>query len=93
MAGRVDGNILDDVSSSPPTSAATFAATGTSKTKLHWVRDVTCNEDRSRARHAPRAMASLRNLATSAHRQTGHTNSAQALRHTARNAIRALTRL
>ncbi len=53
---------------------------------LHWVRDVTYNEDQSRARTGtvPRVMASLRNLATSAHRQAGHTNIAQALRHTAR---------
>jgi predicted transposase YbfD/YdcC len=63
--------------------------------KLHWVRDVTYNEDQSRARTgtAPRVMASLRNLATSAHRQAGHTNIAQALRHTARNPTRALTLL
>src|SRR5207302_1850191 len=65
----------------------------TSKTKLHRVRDVTYNEDQSRTRTAPRVMASLRNLATSAHRQAGHTNIAQALRHTARNATRALTLL
>ncbi|MFF1614410.1 ISAs1 family transposase, partial [Amycolatopsis sp. NPDC058278] len=63
--------------------------------KLHWVRDVTYNEDQSRARTgtAPRVMATLRNLATSAHRQAGHTNIAKALRHTARNATRALTLL
>ncbi|MFG1641322.1 ISAs1 family transposase [Amycolatopsis sp. NPDC049252] len=63
--------------------------------KLHWIRDVTYNEDRSRARTgtAPRAMASLSNLATSAHRQAEHTNIAKALRHTARDATRALTLL
>ena len=63
--------------------------------KLHWIRDVTYNEDQSRARTgtAPRVMASLRNLATSAHRQAGHTNLAKALRHTARNTTRALTLL
>ncbi|WP_274379339.1 ISAs1 family transposase [Amycolatopsis mediterranei] len=63
--------------------------------KLHWVRDVTDNEDQSRTRTgtAPRVMASLRNLATSTHRQAGHTNIAQALRHTARNTTRALTLL
>ncbi|MDT7803342.1 MAG: hypothetical protein QOI78_6775 [Actinomycetota bacterium] len=38
-------------------------------------------------------MASLRNLATSTHRQAGHTTIAKALRHTARNATRALTLL
>jgi predicted transposase YbfD/YdcC len=63
--------------------------------KLHYVRDVTYNEDASRARTgtAPRVMATLRNLATSTHRQAGHTNIAKALRHTARNATRALTLL
>ncbi|ADJ41932.1 transposase [Amycolatopsis mediterranei U32] len=63
--------------------------------KLHWVRDVTDKEDQSRTRTgtAPRVMASLRNLATSTHRQAGHTNIAQALRHTARNTTRALTLL
>ncbi|RSM45520.1 ISAs1 family transposase [Amycolatopsis balhimycina DSM 5908] len=63
--------------------------------KLHYVRDVTYKEDQSRARTgtAPRVMATLRNLATSAHRQAGHNNIAKALRHTARNATRALTLL
>ncbi|MEV4315770.1 ISAs1 family transposase [Actinocrispum sp. NPDC049592] len=51
--------------------------------RLHWVRDVTCTEDTSRLRtgNAPRAMASLRNLASSALRTTGWINIAQALRH------------
>jgi predicted transposase YbfD/YdcC len=63
--------------------------------RLHWVRDVTYNEDHSRLRtgNAPRAMASLRNLAISALRHTGATNIAQALRHTARNTNRPLTLL
>ncbi len=63
--------------------------------KLHWVRDVTYNEDQPRARTgtAPRVIASLRNLATSTLRQAGHTNIAKALRHTARDATRALTLL
>ena len=60
--------------------------------RLHWVRDVTYREDASRLRTgtAPRAMASLRNLAISALRQTGHTNIAAGLRHMARNPTRPL---
>jgi predicted transposase YbfD/YdcC len=60
---------------------------------LHWVRDVTYHEDLSQVRtgHAPQVMASLRNLAISAHRLAGATNLAAALRHCARNAARTLT--
>lgn len=60
--------------------------------RLHWVRDVTYGEDTSRLRTgtAPRAMATLRNLAISALRQTGHTNIAAGLRHMARNPTRPL---
>jgi predicted transposase YbfD/YdcC len=51
--------------------------------RLHWVRDVTWDEDRSQVRTGtgPRAMASLRNLAVSILRIHGVTNIAQALRH------------
>ncbi len=61
--------------------------------RLHWVRDTTYHEDHSRVRTrtAPRAMASLRNLAISAPRTAGHTSIAAALRHTARNTTRPLT--
>ena len=61
--------------------------------RLHWVRDTTYREDHSRVRTgtAPRAMASLRNLAISALRTAGHTSIAAALRHTARDANRPLT--
>jgi predicted transposase YbfD/YdcC len=60
--------------------------------RLHWVRDVTYGEDASRLRTgtAPRAMASLRNLAISALRQAGHTDIATGLRHMARNPTRSL---
>ncbi|MFI7679592.1 transposase [Actinophytocola sp. NPDC049390] len=63
--------------------------------RLHWVRDVTYTEDHSHLRTgtAPRAMASLRNLAISALRQTGWTNIAQALRHMSRDTTRPLTLL
>jgi predicted transposase YbfD/YdcC len=51
--------------------------------RLHWVRDVTYDEDRSQVRThtGPRAMASLRNLALSILRINGATNIAQAIRH------------
>jgi predicted transposase YbfD/YdcC len=60
--------------------------------QLHWVRDVTYGEDVSQARsgNGPHIMASLRNLAISILRFTGHTNIAAALRHTARAPNRAL---
>lgn len=61
--------------------------------RLHWVRDVTYHEDHSRIRtgNAPRIMASLRNLAISAHRLTGATNIADALRRTSAYFTRPLT--
>ncbi|AXE38835.1 hypothetical protein JS278_01672 [Acidipropionibacterium virtanenii] len=53
--------------------------------RLHWVRDVTFDEDRSQIRtgQGPHVMASLRNLAISIHRLTGATNMAQATRQAA----------
>jgi len=50
--------------------------------RLHWVRDVTFDEDRSqiRTRNAPRVMASLRNFAISLFRYLGSTNIAKSLR-------------
>lgn len=60
--------------------------------KLHYVRDVTYNEDASqtRTRNGPRIMASFRNLAISTLRLAGNTNIAAALRHTARDFTRPL---
>jgi predicted transposase YbfD/YdcC len=54
--------------------------------RLHWVRDVTFDEDRSGVRTGagPRVMASLRNTAISLLRLAGWTNIAAALRHHAR---------
>lgn len=50
--------------------------------RLHWVRDVTFDEDRSqvRAGHAPQVMAALRNVAISALRLCGAENIAAACR-------------
>lgn len=55
--------------------------------QLHWVRDVTYDEDRSQVRtgNAPQVMATLRNTAISLLRLTGWTNIAAGLRHHARN--------
>ena len=60
--------------------------------KLHYVRDVTFDEDRSRVRkHAgPHVMASLRNLAISLLRMAGAENIAAALRACGRKDTRAL---
>ena len=50
--------------------------------RVHWVRDVTFDEDRSQVRKnaGPNVMASLRNLAISLLRMAGAKNIAQALR-------------
>ncbi len=53
--------------------------------RLHWVRDVTFDEDRSQVRtgSGPRALASLRNFVISCLRLAGCTNIAQGLRRLA----------
>lgn len=55
--------------------------------KVHWVRDVTFDEDRSRVRagHGPQVMATLRNTAISLHRRAGQSNIARACRYLAAN--------
>ena len=60
--------------------------------RLHWVRDVTFDEDRSQIRtgHGPAVMATLRNLAISLHRAAGATNVAQACRNVSRHPNRVL---
>jgi predicted transposase YbfD/YdcC len=60
--------------------------------RLHWVRDVTYNEDHSQIRtgEGPRTMATLRNLAISLHRLHDIKNIAKALRSFARKPERAL---
>jgi predicted transposase YbfD/YdcC len=63
--------------------------------KLHWVRDVTYQEDKSLVRtgNAPRVMATLRSLAISLLRLDGHNNIAAANRHHARDPHRTITLL
>jgi predicted transposase YbfD/YdcC len=59
---------------------------------LHWVRDVSFDEDRSQVRtgNGPQIMAALRNLVITALRLAGVTNIAAALRHHARDPYRPL---
>jgi hypothetical protein len=59
---------------------------------LHWVRDVTFDEDRSRVRTgaAAQAMASLRNVVISLLRLAGESNIARALRHLVHHVAEAL---
>lgn len=61
---------------------------------LHWVRDVTYDEDRSQIRkgNGPRVMASLRNIAISVLRLAGAKNIAKANRWCGRN-VEACQRL
>jgi hypothetical protein len=60
--------------------------------RLHWVRDVTFDEDRSQVRtgQAPRVMATCRNLAISILRIDGWDNIAAGCRHHARHPDHAL---
>jgi predicted transposase YbfD/YdcC len=63
--------------------------------KVHWVRDVTYDEDRSQIRTGtgPQVMAALRNAAIGALRLAGVTNIAAANRHHARDSHRPLSLL
>lgn len=61
--------------------------------RLHWLRDVTFDEDRSQARTGatPRIMASLRNIVITILRLTGSHEIAAALRRYARDPTQAIT--
>lgn len=63
--------------------------------KLHWVRDVTFDEDRSQVRTGagPQVLAALRSTAIAALRRAGHPNIAAALRTYAGRPTAALTLL
>ncbi|WP_272948653.1 ISAs1 family transposase, partial [Kribbella albertanoniae] len=77
----------------PATLAAWIRGHWHIENRLHWVRDVTFDEDRSQVRtgHAPRTMASLRNLAITLLRHAGWNNIAAGLRHHARDHKRVLS--
>jgi predicted transposase YbfD/YdcC len=84
--------ITSDRYAGPVTLAAWVRGHWHIENKLHWVRDVTYQEDKSLVRtgNAPRVMASLRSLAISVLRLDGHTNIAAANRHHARDPQRTL---
>jgi predicted transposase YbfD/YdcC len=84
--------ITSDRDAGPAVLAAWVRGHWHIENKLHWVRDVTYQEDKSLVRtgNAPRVMASLRSLAISLLRLDGHPNIAAANRHHARDPQRTL---
>ena len=84
--------ITSDRKASPETLAAWVRRHWHIENKLHWVRDVTYQEDKSLVRtgNAPRVMASLKSLAISLLRLDRHANNAAANRHHARDPQRTL---
>jgi predicted transposase YbfD/YdcC len=84
--------VTSDRSVSPEALAAWVRRRWYIENKLHWVRDVTYQEDKSLVRtgNAPRVMASLRSLAISILRLDGQTNIAAANRYHARDPRRTL---
>ena len=84
--------ITSDRDADPATLAAWVRGHWEIENRLHWVRDVTYQEDKSLVRtgNAPRVMASLRSLAISLLRLDGHANIAAANRHHARDPQRTL---
>jgi predicted transposase YbfD/YdcC len=84
--------VTSDRDADPATLAAWVRGHWHIENKLHWVRDVTYQEDKSLVRtgNAPRVMATLRGLAISLLRLDGHDNIAAANRHHARDPQRTL---
>jgi predicted transposase YbfD/YdcC len=84
--------ITSDRDADPETLAAWVRGHWEIENRLHWVRDVTYQEDKSLVRtgNAPRVMATLRSLAISLLRLDGHSNIAAANRHHARDPQRTL---
>jgi predicted transposase YbfD/YdcC len=87
--------ITSDRGASSETLAAWVRRHWHIENKLHWVRDVTYQEDKSLVRtgNAPRVTASPRSLAISTPRLDGHANIAAANRHHTRDPQRTLTLL
>jgi len=83
----------DHQTAPPATLAAWVQGHWGIENRLHWVRDVTFDEDRSQVRtgHAPQVMATLRNTAIGLLRRDGWTNIASALRHHAAHPGQAIT--
>jgi predicted transposase YbfD/YdcC len=84
--------ITSDRAAGPETLAAWVRGHWHIENKLHWVRDVTYQEDKSLVRtgNAPRVMATLRSVAISILRPDGQANIAAANRHRARDPQRTL---
>jgi len=84
-----------DAASTGPARVAVLARGHWEIESLHWVRDVTFDEDRSQVRtgHGPQVMASLRNLAVSRLRQAGQRNTARGVRWAGRDPTRAFALL
>ena len=84
--------ITSDRDADPATLATWVRGHWEIENRLHWVRDVTYQEDKSLVRtgNAPRVMASLRGLAISLLRIDAHSNIAAANRHHARDPQRTL---
>jgi predicted transposase YbfD/YdcC len=83
---------LTATQASPAELAAIIRGHWMIEDRLHWVRDIDWDEDRSQIRtaSAPRVMATLRNLAITILRLAGHISIAAALRHHARRPQRPL---
>ena len=92
MKGQLETAVSYAVTSLSPTAAGADRLLQTLRehwhieNRVHWVRDVTFDEDRSQIRtaSAPPVMAALRNLTTTLVRWAGYSNVAAALcRHAA----------
>jgi len=77
---------LDMIAAPPATVATWIQGHWGIENALHWVRDVTFDEDRHQLRtgNGPQVMAALRNTTISILRLAGHTRIAAALRHQGR---------
>jgi len=91
--GRQSAEVVYLVTSMPMASAAPLQVAAWVRghwaiaIRLHWVRDVTFDEDRSAVRTGtgPQVMATIRNTIVSVIRLAGHDNIAAPLRHRSRN--------
>ncbi|WP_137724414.1 ISAs1 family transposase, partial [Prescottella subtropica] len=96
--GRKSVEVVYLITSMPMTSAAPTQVAAWIRghwgieNRLHWVRDVTFDEDRSAVRtgNSPQVMATLRNTVVGILRLAGHTNIAGALRHHGRDPHRPI---
>ncbi len=85
----------DHAQAPPAVLAGWVQAHWSIENRLHWVRDVSFDEDRSQVRtgNSPHVMASLRNTAIGLLRLAGWDNIAAGLRHHARDPDRTINRL